>query len=122
MLLYVLEDVIDRKSRFQRYATRVLLSHAKFDFVATSYMNSNQVLTMASYGFQRPIPSISRERSPVAVLTDRHSIDIGERDIRVDDYINDKLQTPSDFANLDSLIASVETQRIQLQDQVGISF
>jgi hypothetical protein len=74
---------------------------------------------MASYGLQRQVPSISRERSPVAVLRDRRSIDIGERDIRVDDYLNDKLQTASDFANLDSLIASVETQRIQLQDQVG---
>jgi RAD50-interacting protein 1 len=74
---------------------------------------------MASYGLQRQIPSISRERSPVVVLTDRSSIDIGERDIRVDDYLNDKLQTASDFANLDSLIASVETQRIQLQGQVG---
>ena len=74
---------------------------------------------MASYELQRPVPSISRERSPVAVLADRHSIDIGERDIRVDDYLNDKLQTASDFANLDSLIANVETQRIQLQDQVG---
>jgi len=66
-----------------------------------------------------PIPLISRERGPVAVLADRRSIDVGERDIRVDDYIDDKLQTASDFASLDSLIASVETQRIQLQDQVG---
>lgn len=74
--------------------------------------------TMASSEPERAVPLISRERSPIAVLADRNSIDIGERDIRVDDYLNDKLQTASDFANLDSLIASVETQRIQLQDQV----
>jgi hypothetical protein len=74
---------------------------------------------MTSNKLHAPVPSISRERSPVAVLTDRHSIDVEERDIRVDDYLNDKLQTAADFANLDFLIASVETQRIQLQDQVG---
>lgn len=77
---------------------------------------------MASYELQKSLPSISRERSPVAVLTDRRNIDIGERDIRLDDYLNDKLQTASDFAVLDSLIASVETQRIQLQDQVSGRF
>lgn len=74
---------------------------------------------MASARLQKPIPSISREHSPIAVLADRKAIDVGERDIRVDDYLNDKLQTESDFADLDSLIASVETQHIQLQEQVG---
>lgn len=74
---------------------------------------------MASSELQRPVPSIGRERNPVAVFADLRSIDTGERDIRVDDYLNDKLQTASDFASLDSLIASVETQWIQLQDQVG---
>jgi hypothetical protein len=69
---------------------------------------------------RRLVPSISRERSPIAVLADRGSIDSGERDIRLDDYLNDKLQTIADFESLDSLIASVETQRIQLQDQVSI--
>jgi len=65
-------------------------------------------------------PSISRERSPIAVLENRGSIAAGERDIRLDDYLNDKLQTPADFSNLDSLLASVEIQRVQLQDQVGL--
>lgn len=74
---------------------------------------------MASFELQKSVPLISRDCSPIAVFADRRSIDIRERDIRVDDYLNDKLQTASDFANLDSLIASVETQRIQLQDQVG---
>jgi hypothetical protein len=73
---------------------------------------------MAATRIQRPIISINRERSPHAAVADRHSIELDERDIRVDDYINDKLQTTGDFDNLDSLIASVETQRAQLQDQV----
>lgn len=74
---------------------------------------------MASSKLQKLVPLISRERSPIAVLADRRSIDIGEQDIRVDDYINDKLQTAADLASVDSLIASVETQRTQLQAQVG---
>jgi RAD50-interacting protein 1 len=76
---------------------------------------------MTTSQIRRLVPSISRERSPIAVLADRDSIESGERDIRLDDYLNDKLQTIADFESLDSLIASVETQRIQLQDQVRIS-
>lgn len=41
-----------------------------------------------------------------------------ERDIRVEDYLCDKLQTTADFANLDTLLASIETQHTQLQEQV----
>jgi hypothetical protein len=63
--------------------------------------------------------SAGRDTSPIAILADKSSIDAGERDIRVDDYLNDKLQTLLDFEDLDALIASVETQRVQLQDQVG---
>ena len=74
---------------------------------------------MASSRLQKAIPSISRDHSPIAVLADRKAIDVGERDIRVDDYLDDKLQTDADFADLDSLIASVEIQCNQLQDQVG---
>lgn len=65
------------------------------------------------------VPSIGREPSPIAVLANRSSIDAGERDIRVDDFLNDKLQTSADFEDLDTLIANVETQRAQLQGQVG---
>jgi hypothetical protein len=66
-----------------------------------------------------PSLSISRERSPIALLADRSSIEPDERDIRVDDYLNDKLQTIADFEDLDALLANVETQRIQLEDQVS---
>ncbi|KAI9731424.1 MAG: hypothetical protein M1818_007814 [Claussenomyces sp. TS43310] len=59
-----------------------------------------------------------RGHSPVAILEDWSNIEAGEQDTRKVDYINDKLQTWADFAQLDSLIASVETQSIQLNDQL----
>lgn len=51
-----------------------------------------------------------------------NSSEFEEDNIRIDDYINDKLQTWADFAQLDSLIASVETQRVQLNHQVRINY
>ncbi|KAH6686818.1 RINT-1 family protein [Plectosphaerella plurivora] len=39
-------------------------------------------------------------------------------DIRVEDYLDDKLQSTGDLENLDSLLANVETQRSQLQSQL----
>ncbi|KAI0160108.1 RINT-1 family protein [Xylariaceae sp. FL1272] len=41
-----------------------------------------------------------------------------EPDIRLEDYLDDKLQATVDFENLDSLIANVEVQRSQLQLQL----
>ncbi|KAI2634644.1 RINT-1 family protein [Xylaria nigripes] len=41
-----------------------------------------------------------------------------EPDIRLEDYLDDKLQSTTDFENLDNLIASVEIQRSQLQTQL----
>lgn len=65
--------------------------------------------------------SIDRERSPVAILLDpARDIPLGERDIRVEDFLNDKIQTTSDLGDLDSLIASVERQKEQLEEQVRI--
>ncbi|KAF2966093.1 hypothetical protein GQX73_g7477 [Xylaria multiplex] len=48
-------------------------------------------------------------------FTRSHSV---EPDIRLEDYLDDKLQSTADFKNLDSLIASVEVQRSQLQTQL----
>ncbi len=48
-------------------------------------------------------------------LAHSHSV---EPDIRLEDYLDDKLQSTADFENLDSLIASVEVQRSQLQAQL----
>ncbi|RDW63962.1 hypothetical protein BP5796_10464 [Coleophoma crateriformis] len=45
-------------------------------------------------------------------------IPVLERDIRLEDYLNDKLQTALDFENLDSLIQNVEIQKTQLQEQL----
>ncbi|KAI0468212.1 RINT-1 family protein [Xylaria cf. heliscus] len=41
-----------------------------------------------------------------------------EPDIRLEDYLDDKLQSTVDLENVESLIASVETQRSQLQTQL----
>ncbi|GAP85087.1 putative rint-1 family protein [Rosellinia necatrix] len=48
-------------------------------------------------------------------FTRAHSM---EPDIRLEDYLDDKLQSTADFEILDSLIASVEAQRSQLQTQL----
>ena len=41
-----------------------------------------------------------------------------ERDVRVEDYLNDKLQNTTDLANIDSLLEDVKAQQILLQQQV----
>ncbi|KAI1385702.1 TIP-1 family-domain-containing protein [Hypoxylon trugodes] len=41
-----------------------------------------------------------------------------EPDIRLEDYLDDKLQSTTDLESLDSLLASVEVQRNQLQTQL----
>ena len=41
-----------------------------------------------------------------------------ERDIRVEDYLNDKLQNGTDLANIDTLLKDVKAQQILLQKQV----
>jgi hypothetical protein len=65
-------------------------------------------------------PSIARDRSPLAVLLDpKTDIPLGERDIRVEDYLNDKIQTTTDLDSLGNLIANVEAQKQQLEDQVS---
>ncbi|KAI1346029.1 RINT-1 family protein [Xylaria sp. FL0043] len=50
-----------------------------------------------------------------STLARTHSV---EPDIRLEDYLDDKLQSTADLENLDSLIASVEVQRSQLQTQL----
>jgi len=64
---------------------------------------------------------VSRERSPLAVLLDpKTDIPLGERDIRVEDWLNDKMQSGADLdsQNLDSLLENVETQKKLLEEQV----
>jgi hypothetical protein len=63
--------------------------------------------------------AIPRLDSPVAVLQDPRDIPVGERDIRVEDYLNDKIQTAADLKDLEALIAKVEEQKRILQTQVG---
>ena len=55
--------------------------------------------------------------------TNANSSDVSGRtayDERVKDYIDDKIQNGSDFANIDSLLESVRAQHILLQRQVSI--
>ncbi|OAA64702.1 rint-1/tip-1 [Niveomyces insectorum RCEF 264] len=42
----------------------------------------------------------------------------GEPDVRLEDFLDDKLQAPADFATLDSLLDGVRTQHAQLQAQL----
>ena len=41
-----------------------------------------------------------------------------EQDVRVEDYLNDKLQNTTDLANIDSLLEDVKAQQVLLQQQV----
>mgnify|MGYP002620336905 CR=1 FL=1 len=41
-----------------------------------------------------------------------------EADTRVEDFLDDKLQTPADLAHIDTLLSAVEFQRSQLQSQL----
>lgn len=43
-----------------------------------------------------------------------------ERDVRVEDYLNDKLQTFADLENLDALLETIKEQQTLLRQQVGL--
>lgn len=55
----------------------------------------------------------------IAIRLDSESVLSEERDIRVDDYLNDKLQIDADLENLDSLLLNVKSQQTLLRKQVG---
>ena len=42
-----------------------------------------------------------------------------DREIRVEDYLNDKLQNSTDLANIDTLLEDVKAQQVLLQKQVS---
>ncbi len=63
---------------------------------------------------------IKGSRSPVAIISDISQVEAGEVDIKVDDYLNDKLQTLADYASVDTLLEQVEIQRVQLDQQVSL--
>ncbi|KAI8154237.1 hypothetical protein K4K49_007823 [Colletotrichum sp. SAR 10_70] len=54
----------------------------------------------------------------MATISDARAQTGGALDIRVEDFLDDKLQSTTDLENLDSLIANVEVQRSQLQSQL----
>ena len=43
-----------------------------------------------------------------------------ERAMRVEDYLNDKLQTSADLANIDTLLEDIKKQQSLLEQQVGV--
>lgn len=45
-----------------------------------------------------------------------------EQDIRVEDYLNDKLQTNTDLESLDTLLENVKQQQLVLKQQVYMKF
>ncbi|KAA8566264.1 hypothetical protein EYC84_008864 [Monilinia fructicola] len=65
-----------------------------------------------------PLP-IEQERSPMAYLLDPNTdIPVGERSIRVEDYLNDKIQIAADLSNLTSLLDNIELKKKQLDEQL----
>lgn len=54
----------------------------------------------------------------MATMFDGIPIDSREKDTRVEDYLNDKFQALGDLNNLDALLTTVQTQQLQLRDQV----
>lgn len=66
-----------------------------------------------------PIP-LNREESAAAVLLDsNNNVVTIERNLKLEDWLNDKFQTVADFNELDNLIVGVEKQRSQLSTQVS---
>ncbi|KAF7943217.1 hypothetical protein EAE96_011152 [Botrytis aclada] len=62
---------------------------------------------------------IEQERSPRAYLCNPvDDIPVGERNIRVEDWLNDKIQTTADMTDLSSLLENVEAKKRQLEDQL----
>lgn len=46
------------------------------------------------------------------------TVQLASRETRVEDYLNDKLQTKADFGSLDSLLLDVQKQQELLKQQV----
>jgi RAD50-interacting protein 1 len=66
------------------------------------------------------VPSICREQNPGTFRHDSKSnIPLREGGTRLEDYLNDKIQTRADLASLASLMENVELQKKQLEDQVS---
>ncbi|KAK6206746.1 RINT-1 family protein [Colletotrichum tabaci] len=67
--------------------------------------------------FDAPIQLQQQQHTAMTTIPDSRA-QAGALDIRVEDFLDDKLQSTTDLENLDSLIANVEVQRSQLQTQL----
>ncbi|ESZ96772.1 hypothetical protein SBOR_2842 [Sclerotinia borealis F-4128] len=62
---------------------------------------------------------IERERSPLAFLMNpNNAIPVEEKNMRVEDYLNDKIQITADLGSLSSLLDNVELKKNQLDEQL----
>ncbi|APA14121.1 hypothetical protein sscle_12g088910 [Sclerotinia sclerotiorum 1980 UF-70] len=62
---------------------------------------------------------IELERSPKAYLCNPNvDIPLGERNMRVEDWLNDKIQTTADMNSLSSLLENVNAKQKQLEEQL----
>lgn len=68
-----------------------------------------------------PIP-LNRQESESAVRLDaNNNVVKRDRNLKLEDWLNDKFQTVGDFDELDNLLVVVEKQRSQLSIQVSTS-
>jgi hypothetical protein len=58
----------------------------------------------------------------MAMAVDSRNAPAEERDARVEDYLNDKLQTYDDLGGLESLLSSVKDQHDLLARQVSFEY
>lgn len=66
-------------------------------------------------------PNQPHDSIPVAILKDpEKDIPLYERDIRLEDWLNDKIQTTADLSDLAKLIETVEIQKKQLDQQASL--
>ena len=67
--------------------------------------------------------SSRRTSSPVAFLRNPNKdVPVLERDIRLEDWLNDKIQTTADLRDLANLIATVDDQKRQLDKQACLYY
>ena len=65
-------------------------------------------------------PASSLVMATVLASAANNRVATEERNIRVEDYLNDKLQTAVDIANIDTLLDDVRAQQALLQQQVRL--
>lgn len=68
--------------------------------------------------FKEPFKGRGGVQSPRLVMAVSSYVHAADHDVRVQDYLDDKLQAIGDFDTLDSLLDNIKTQQVLLKDQV----